>query len=181
LDPQVSPTGEDEMCCDFSLETYKSRAAVKDEDLVVRKFPSGCKGFVDLIDADCAVCCKSGVEMTLHLSGTFLVMDGGLEGPLYRELSEELFTGPISVFFRTQPGNWPGLFRDGFILEDGTFLNLQYLPEGTRATVTKALPIEIAEAIKGDIAFEPELRVDLEAQPRPVRQLFRRLFRLPAD
>jgi hypothetical protein len=34
------------------------------------------------------------------------------------------------------------------------------LPKGTRATVTKALPSEITEAVKGDKAFEPEIRVE---------------------
>ena len=53
--------------CDYSLENYKSRAAVDGEELVVRLFPSGTHGFVSEADPDCAVCCKSGVEMTLSI------------------------------------------------------------------------------------------------------------------
>jgi hypothetical protein len=162
--------------CDFSLETYRFRPAVKDEDLVVRKFPSGCKGFVDLVDADCAVCCKSGVEMTLYLEDTVPVIDSKMDHQFINANGT-----PMPVRFWTQPGGWPGLFRDGFVIPDGRFLLLQYLSEGTRATVTKALPAEIVAAAKGDVAFEPEERVDLAAQPGQVRQFFRRLFRSSVD
>jgi hypothetical protein len=51
-------------------------------------------------------------------------------------------------------------YRDGVIMPSGRFLLLQALPKGTRATVTKALPSEITAAIKGEKAFEPEIRVE---------------------
>ena len=169
--------------CDYSLESYKSRAAVNGDELAVRQFPSGSKGFVeakrmrsntdlggafrDNPVANCAVCCKDGVEMTLHLEGTFPTRR--IEAKTDAFEKNEKFDGEIPVTFHTLArenlpmtawGMIPFVgYRDGFILPNGRFLSLQRLSPGTRATVTKALPKEIIEAAKGEKAFEPEVRV----------------------
>jgi hypothetical protein len=151
--------------CDYSLESYKSRAAENDEDLVVKQFSSGSKGFVSAADPDCAVCCKDSVEMTLHLSGTFQTRSVR-RGELDDARDENLF-GEYPVTFHTLVKSptlpWGGqhshFYRDGFMLPNGRYLSIQRLTPGTRATVTKALPKEITEAAKGEKAFEPEIRV----------------------
>lgn len=141
--------------CDYSLENVKSREAVDGEDLVVRRFISGSKGFVSESDPTCAVCCKSGVEVTCQLSGEFWT---SLTDRTSRQTT--VFTGETPLVFHTLLP-WTGGYgyKDGFLTATGRFLSLQDLEEGTRATVTKALPTQILEAAKGEIAFEPEVRV----------------------
>lgn len=157
--------------CDYSLEMYSNRKAVAGEDLVARKFPSGSTGFVSESNPDCAVCCESGVEMTLHLDGVFetRALDGsGSE--------TENFSGETLVAFFTL--NAPRVdasgygrmyfYRDGLITPSGRFLSMQNVPHGTRATVTKALPSELIEAAKGTVAFEPEVKIEEPTAPTPV-------------
>ena len=158
--------------CDYSLEMYKNRAAVDDEELVTRRFPSGSQGFVSEADADCAVCCKSGVEMTLDLSGTFpTVALGNLLDP-----HEELFVGPTAVAFFSLPSPSYATYsggavyrdgythRDGFIVPSGRFLSIQKLPVGTRARVTKALPPEIAKAAT---EFDADIKLEMVSDYAP--------------
>jgi hypothetical protein len=162
--------------CDYSLEAYKSRAAVDGEDLVIKQFPSGSKGFVenwaarglrDVPIFDCAVCCKDGVEMVLLLDATYNVREVPTQ---YVDRKNVELHGEIPVTFHTLArGDLPkttwGIvphnygYRDGFIIPGGHFLSVQDLPAGTRATVTKALPKELSEAVKGDVAFEEENRI----------------------
>jgi hypothetical protein len=163
--------------CDYSLEGYKSRAAVDGEELVVKQFPSGSRGFVEprntdlgaaFRDSDCAVCCKDGVEMTLFLHGATLQTRSLREnGGLGDDAQDEKLEGETPVKFHTLAkfatktpwGVSQFGYRDGFILPNGRFMLVQALKAGTRATVTKALPKEITEAVKGDVAFKEELRI----------------------
>lgn len=138
--------------CDYSLEMYKSRAAKADEDLTVRQFPSSSRGFIDPVDADCAVCLEPGVELILHFDhdivGSFPNLDTNA-------LSDMITIGgdmPV-VFYEIEKVYG---YRDGFRLADGHFVLLQALPVGTRATVTKPLPIELTEAVAAPVAFDPD-------------------------
>ena len=183
--------------CDYSLEQYKSRAAIDGEELVVKQFTSGSKGFVearwnrrntdlggafrDDPTSNCAVCCKDGVEMTIHLSGTYQTR--GLENGETMHARDEKFDGKIPVTFHTlakfpcgQYGQRYG-YRDGFILPNGRFMLLQAVQPGTRATVTKALPKEITEAVKGEQAFKPEIELEQIEAPSPAGGL----RRVPVD
>ena len=149
--------------CDYSLEMYKNRAAVDDEELVSHRFPSGSQGFVSEADADCAVCCKSGVEMTLDLNGTFST---GLIGDVH-DRQEELLINPAVRFFTLSSATY-ACYRDGFILPSGRFLSMQCLPTGTRARVTKALPPEIARAAtEFDTDIKLEMVPDYAPAPAP--------------
>ncbi len=141
--------------CDYSLESVKSRAAVDGEDLTLKAFRTGSKGFVDAVDPDCAVCCKSGVEMVCHISGDVMTTTLDTKMP-----EMESFSGETQVVFHTSDfKGFVTFYKDGFITPSGRFLLLQHLPEGTKATVTKALPAVLADAAKGDVAFEPEIKV----------------------
>ena len=180
--------------CDYSLEGYASRAAVNGEDLVVKSFPSGTHGFVaDSIAGrkrrpekiivlgnwatnDCAVCCKPGVEMILHLEGPHETRHPESVTKVFER--PELFSGETPVVFHKRTNVNRTMHKDGFITPSGRFLLLQDLPVGTRATVTKALPTEIVEAAKGEKAFKPEDEVGLIEAPAPRRRrLARMLFR----
>ena len=150
--------------CDYSLESVKSRAATNDEELVVKRFASGSKGFISKADPDCAVCCKSGVEMTLTLNGKFQtrVLKDGVAS---HDHQDEEFAGEVPVTFHTlvklPPSPW-GVgqvygYKDGFILPDGRFMSMQALSDGVKATVTKALPKEIADAAT---QFDADIRME---------------------
>lgn len=151
--------------CDYSLENVKSRAAVDGEDLVIKRFLSGSKGFASESDPTCAVCCKSGVEMTCEIRGEYTTTKVDNTNP-----QNTVFAGEIPVVFHTLPSD--GFlktygYKDGLLTSTGRFLILQSLPEGTRATVTKALPKELTEAARGDTAFEPEIKVTPIEAPAP--------------
>jgi hypothetical protein len=177
--------------CDYSLEGYKSRAAVDGEELVVKQFRSGTMGFVepranrrktDLGAAfredptsDCAVCCKPGVEMTLHLRGEFQTRDLAKKELWGAKI--EKFDGEIPVTFHTLVGASQFSHRDGFMLSNGRFMLVQELKPGTRAIVTKALPKEITEAAKGEKAFKPEIELEQIEAPSPADGL----RRVPVD
>lgn len=162
--------------CDYSLESAKSRAAEKDEDLTVKEFPSRSKGFVSAGAPDCAVCCKSGVEMTLHLVNkgytTLNLADNG--NPALERRALEKLGGEIPVTFHTRDlgdNQWGGRvvgYKDGFILPNGWFLCLQELPVGTRATVTKPLPKEITDAVKGGFGSKDDIEIRVQQIVAPV-------------
>jgi hypothetical protein len=143
--------------CDFSLEAYKSRAARDDEELVVKKFSSNSKGLVSAKDEDCAVCCKNGVEMTCNFpEGTYSM---ALVGKRF-DVVAEVLSGEIDVYFHTvaayTPHGFMSMYRDGFLTKDCRFISLQELPEGTRVTITKALPAALKSAATGFVAFKEE-------------------------
>jgi hypothetical protein len=147
--------------CDYSLEHQKSRAAVEGEDLVIHAFVSGTKGFVGaggaLVAGEvCAVCCKDGVEMICYLDGQYNVRNAPKP---YSERVNVSLHGEIPVVFHTMRDTGDFVHRDGFLIPGGQFLSVQDLLVGTRATVTKALPPELSEAAKGDVAFKEEDRI----------------------
>ena len=53
--------------CDYSLELYRSRPAVQEEQYTLHRFPSGTMGFVAGTDCQTAVCMPAGAR--LHLEG----------------------------------------------------------------------------------------------------------------
>jgi hypothetical protein len=142
--------------CDYSLELYNNRAAEDNEDLVVKKFASGSQGFVADEDSNCAVCCKSGVEMVLLFDG-----DVGVVLWEGHDATHERYnlSGETPVVFHTLGKDMPVCYRDGFMLLNGRWLSIQNLPVGACARVTKALPREIVEAVSSGVAFSEEIRV----------------------
>jgi hypothetical protein len=142
--------------CDYSLEMIKSRAAADNEDIVIKQFNTGSKGFVDPVDADCAVCVKSGAELTIFLPDrdyNVVVLGDNPVGETTH------LSGELSVVFHTLPKPAFSMYHDGVILPDGRWMSMQALPTGTRAVITKALPIELTEAAKGEVAFKEEDRI----------------------
>jgi hypothetical protein len=52
--------------CDYSLELYRSRPAVREERYTLRRFPSGTLGFVAATDCQTAVCMPAGARLRLQ-------------------------------------------------------------------------------------------------------------------
>jgi hypothetical protein len=52
--------------CDYSLELYRSRPAVQEEQYTLHRFPSGTMGFVAGTDCETAVCLPAGARLSLE-------------------------------------------------------------------------------------------------------------------
>jgi len=52
--------------CDYSLELYRSRPAVAEEQYTLHRFPSGTMGFVAARDCETAVCVIAGARLQLE-------------------------------------------------------------------------------------------------------------------
>jgi hypothetical protein len=52
--------------CDYSLELYRSRPAVQEEQYTLHRFPSGTMGFVAETDCETAVCMPAGARLSLQ-------------------------------------------------------------------------------------------------------------------
>ena len=52
--------------CDYSLELYRSRTAVREEQYTLHRFPSGTMGFVAARDCETAVCMPAGAQLRLE-------------------------------------------------------------------------------------------------------------------
>lgn len=99
--------------CDYSLEEYASRNAVKEDDLTLQTFESGSRGFVATDgDPEYAVCLQPGTRLNVTRNGV----------------------ATTAIF--VQPDKKPAGHRD-CLLFAGTNdpLSLQTLEDGTRAVV----------------------------------------------
>ncbi len=116
--------------CGYSLEHYKTRDAAKDDELILRKFPSGTQGFTRVNETDCATCLKEGAELMVKLPNN--------------QSRRALFdTLPV------------GSHRDALIFENqNTPLSLQELPVETMATV---LSIGGGQVVMQDDSVKREL------------------------
>ena len=54
--------------CDYSLEIYRSRPAIAEEQYTLSRFRSGSMGFIAGTDCDTAICMPAGAR--LRLEGT---------------------------------------------------------------------------------------------------------------
>ena len=52
--------------CDYSLELYRSRPAVQEEQYTLRRFPSGTMGFTAGYDCDTTVCMPADAHLRLE-------------------------------------------------------------------------------------------------------------------
>jgi len=52
--------------CDYSLELYRSRPAVRGEEYALYRFPSGTMGFVAAGDCETAVCMPAGARLQIN-------------------------------------------------------------------------------------------------------------------
>ena len=52
--------------CDYSLELYRSRPAVQEEQYTLHRFPSGTMGFIAGRDCETAVCMPANAQLRLE-------------------------------------------------------------------------------------------------------------------
>jgi hypothetical protein len=107
--------------CDYSLETYKSRPAVKGEFYETRRFASGSIGFVVPQARDTGVCMACNTRLMLTGQNA--------------DLSSKIGASAEATFVRLDQGP----YHDGVRFVDGTELTLQQLGTGVRATVIDSL------------------------------------------
>lgn len=116
--------------CDFSLHTVKSRPAVKGEQLISHRFPSGTRGFAPLNNRGVgeeviAVCLLPGTELSFRLPVTCdLITTPDYDG-----------TFPSMARFTQVEKDCPNTHHDKLEFPDGRGVMLHFLDEGQVATV----------------------------------------------
>ncbi|MBX9944974.1 MAG: hypothetical protein K2Y40_12900 [Reyranella sp.] len=107
--------------CDYSLELYRSRPAVEEEQYVLRRFASGTMGFTAGNDCETAVCIPADARLRL----------AGIGEAVQRALA----VGPVEevVMVRTEaPAH---AHRDAVKFANGREVTLQGLNAGVTAEV----------------------------------------------
>jgi hypothetical protein len=126
--------------CDYSLESYRSRPAVNEEQYTLHRFRSGTLGFIASTDCTTAVCMPAGARLRLE----------GIDERLQRSLrvghSEEVVM--IRLRFRDN------MHRDGVRFGNGREVLLQRLNTGLSATLVTRDLTAIFE-LKGIAEREP--------------------------
>ena len=105
--------------CDYSLEFYRSRPAVNEEQYTLHRFRSGTLGFIAGTDCTTAVCMPAGVRLRLE----------GLD----KRLQRAFYVGPTEevVMIRLPFGD--NFHRDGVRFGNGRKVLLQSLNAGLSA------------------------------------------------
>jgi hypothetical protein len=107
--------------CDYSLELYRSRPAVQEEQYTLRRFPSGTMGFTAGRDCDTAVCIPADAHLRLE----------GIGEAVQRTFS----VGPIEEVVMTRAEGGPYAHRDAVKFSNGREVLLQTLNAGVTAEV----------------------------------------------
>jgi len=109
--------------CDYSLEMYQSRPAVKDERYQTVRFPSGSIGFAAPGDVNTAVCMACDTRLELS--------------KLPPELQRTAKVGDTAIvtFIHIEHG----LHHDGVRFANGTEANLQQLGSGVSGMIVDDL------------------------------------------
>ncbi len=110
--------------CDYSLEHFNNRKARAGETLMVHRFPTESRGFINANDPDCAVCVIPGTLLMLSK------IPGGFREVHHVDSIEE-------AIFEQKPGRNPEYdYRDGILLKStGVFVLLRELPTDIGAIV----------------------------------------------
>jgi hypothetical protein len=105
--------------CDYSLEFYRSRPAVNEEEYTLHRFRSGTLGFIAGTDCTTAVCMPAGVR--LHLEG------------LDKRLQRALCVGPTEEVVMIRLPFRDNFHCDGVRFGNGREVLLQSLNAGLSA------------------------------------------------
>ena len=107
--------------CDYSLELYRSRPAVREEQYTLRRFPSGTMGFTAGHDCDTAVCMPADAHLRLEGIG---------------ETVQRAFAiGPVEEVVMTRLEVTGHAHRDAVRLSNGKEVLLQSLNAGVTAVM----------------------------------------------
>lgn len=153
---------EDTMC-DYSLETYRSKPALKGEKYEVTKFNSGSKGLASPGNCSTAVCVPYDTRLRLE--------------HIPEDLQKRFGVGPVEEVTFVQVDHGP--YRDGIVFANGTTTSLQHLSLGITAIVTDALdrPVDEVSRFKPVVARQPAARrrslvqAAMEAMARQTAQM----------
>ena len=107
--------------CDYSLESYRSRPAVNEEQYTLHRFRSGTLGFIAATDCTTAVCIPAGARLRLV----------GLDERLQRTLR----VGPSEEVIMIRLRLRDNMHRDGVRFGNGREVLLQSLNTGLSATL----------------------------------------------
>ena len=107
--------------CDYSLESYRSRPAVNEEQYTLHRFRSGTLGFIARTDCTTAVCIPAGGRLRLE----------GLDERLQRSLR----VGPAEEVVMIRLRFRDNMHRDGVRFGNGREVLLQRLNTGLSATL----------------------------------------------
>jgi hypothetical protein len=124
--------------CDYSLELYRSRPAVREERYTLHRFPSGTLGFVAATDCQTAVCMPAGARLRLQ----------GIDETVQRAFA----IGPVEQATMIRLDVAAHAHRDAVRFANGREVLLQCLNAG----VTAELAARDLEEILG-LATVPEL------------------------
>jgi hypothetical protein len=124
--------------CDYSLELYRSRPAVREERYTLHRFPSGTLGFVAATDCQTAVCMPAGARLRLQ----------GIDETVQRAFA----IGPVEQATMIRLDVAAHAHRDAVRFANGREMLLQCLNAG----VTAELAARDLEEILG-LAAVPEL------------------------
>ena len=127
--------------CDYSLELYRSRPAVQEEQYTLRRFPSGTMGFTAGHDCDTAVCMPADAHLRLE----------GIGDTVQRAFA----VGPVEEVVMIRLEVVAHAHRDAVRFTNGKEVLLQSLNAGITA--------EMVDAISD--------QTDIEVEARPIREL----------
>jgi hypothetical protein len=126
--------------CDYSLMHVKSRAANVGDNLEVKAFPSGSRGFVSPADPEIAVCVLPGTELAFE-KGVEITTDF----TMYWDRTQ--YAHRTAIFRQTDLDN-KVMHHDALEFPDGTLVKLTRLTPGQKAIVLQlpAAPKTASEA-----------------------------------
>ncbi len=111
--------------CDYSLELYRSRPAVVEEQYSLHRFPSGTMGFVSARDCETAVCMPADAHLKLEGIGETVQRSFGV-GPV-----EEVVMARLDVTGHAH--------RDAVRFANGKEVLLQSLNVGITAEMVSSI------------------------------------------
>ena len=115
--------------CDYSLELYRSRPAVREEQYTLHRFPSGTMGFTSARDCETAVCMPADARLQLT----------GISEAVQRVYA----IGPVEDVVMTRLEGGTHVHRDAVRFANGREVLLQSLNVGITAAIT-AFPSDLA-------------------------------------
>jgi hypothetical protein len=122
--------------CDYSLEMYRSRPAVKGERYETRRFTSGSIGFISPGAPDVAVCMACDTRLEVANIPPHLQMSCGVPASV------------LATFTRLESGP----HHDGLRFANGAEVTLQQLGPGVIASVVDALTTPPAATPERELA-----------------------------
>lgn len=105
--------------CDYSLELYRSRPAVQEEQYTLHRFPSGTMGFIAGRDCETAVCMPADAHLRLE----------GIGETVQRAFA----VGPVETVVMTRLEVTGHAHRDAVRFTNGREVLLQSLNAGVSA------------------------------------------------